>query len=121
VPPDCADKAAALERDEADTVLIEKINIAEILRLNSEPAKTFAFFPPSGKPSSGREPTIGLMASSLAIQRADKAIEMTIRLPALHMSACGTDQQALPTCDVQFDGAVRADLLGLLASSSLDE
>jgi hypothetical protein len=54
---DCTDKVAALERDEADTatarttVLIEKINIAEILRMNSEPARIFAFFPRFGKPS----------------------------------------------------------------------
>jgi hypothetical protein len=54
-------KADALERDEADiatartTVLIEKINIAGILRMNSEPARIFAFFPRFGKSSSGRE------------------------------------------------------------------
>jgi hypothetical protein len=40
---DCGDKVAALERDETDiataraTVLMEKINIAEVLRMESEP------------------------------------------------------------------------------------
>src|SRR5439155_21543624 len=46
---DCTDKVAALEGDEADTatarttVLIEKINIAENLRMNSEPARILRF------------------------------------------------------------------------------
>src|SRR4029453_14331435 len=45
----CADNAAALERDEADTAtarttaLIEKMNIAETPRMNFEPARSFAF------------------------------------------------------------------------------
>src|SRR5262249_10554238 len=58
---DCADKAAAPERDEADTatarttVLIGKINIAEILRMNSEPARIFALLSRFRKPSSGRK------------------------------------------------------------------
>src|SRR5262245_16041942 len=67
---DCSDKAAALERDEADTatarttVLIEKINIAEILRMDSEPARIFAFFPRFGKPSSGRQQHMTCLDSS---------------------------------------------------------
>jgi hypothetical protein len=50
---DCADKGAAPAGDQADeadtatarrTVLIEKINMAGILRMNSEPARIFALW-----------------------------------------------------------------------------
>src|ERR1700746_2998649 len=55
---DCSDKAAALERDEADTATARTtvlMNIAGLLRMNSESTRIFAFFPRFGKPSSGRE------------------------------------------------------------------
>jgi hypothetical protein len=67
---DCSDKVAAPERDEADnatartTVLIEKINIAEILRMNSQPTRPCSFFLRPGKPSTGCEQHMSCLDSS---------------------------------------------------------
>ncbi len=67
---DCSDKVAAPERDEADTatarttVLIERINIAAILRMNSRPTRLCSFSPCLGKPSSGREQHMSCLDSS---------------------------------------------------------
>jgi hypothetical protein len=46
------------------TVLIEKINTAEFLQMDSDPARIFAFFPHFGKPSSGREQHVTCLDSS---------------------------------------------------------
>jgi hypothetical protein len=40
---------------ERTTVRIEKVDMAELLRMNSEPGLILAFFPCTGKPSCGRE------------------------------------------------------------------